>query len=92
MTEAEYIRDVLGIQSYRSVMRTYEETTPETKKGRPAVALPENWDEVMAQLQAKQITARKAMELTGLKKDKFYEFKKEYENQMLKENDDESKA
>ena len=61
-------------------------------KGRPAVALPENWDEVMAQLQAKQITARKAMELTGLKKDKFYEFKKEYENQMLKENDDESKA
>lgn len=92
MTEAEYIRDVLGIQSYRSVMRTYEETTPETKKGRPAVALPENWDEVMAQLQAKQITARKAMELTGLKKDKFYEFKKEYENQMLEENDDESKA
>lgn len=92
MTEAEYIRDVLGIQSYRSVMRTYEETTPETKKGRPAVALPENWDEVMAQLQAKQITARKAMELTGLKKDKFYEFKKEYENQMLKENNDESKA
>ena len=92
MTEAEYIRDVLGIQSYRSVMRTYEETTPETKKGRPAVALPENWDEVMAQLQAKQITARKAMELTGLKKDKFYEFKKVYENQMLKENDDESKA
>lgn len=89
MTEAEYIRDVLGIQSYRSVMRTYEETTPETKKGRPAVALPENWDEVMAQLQAKQITARKAMELTGLKKDKFYEFKKEYEHQMLKENDNE---
>lgn len=78
MTEAEYIRDVLGIQSYRSLMRTYEDTAPDTKKGRPAVALPENWDEVMAQLDSKKITAKKAMELTGLKKDKFYEFKKQY--------------
>lgn len=64
---------------------------PKTKQGRPAVALPENWDEVMIQLHSKKITAKKAMELTGLKKDKFYEFKKQYEQSEVEEDCDESK-
>lgn len=79
LTEAEYIRDVLGISSYRSLMRTYEVSAEDNKKGRPLIDLPPNWNDIMEQLMAKKITAKKAMELTGLKKDKFYEFKKQYE-------------
>ena len=40
--------------------------------GRPAVAYPDNWTEVYKAWQAGQITAKKAMEQTGLKRTSFY--------------------
>ncbi|MCR5664627.1 MAG: recombinase family protein [Oscillospiraceae bacterium] len=44
------------------------------KFGRREVALPANWKEVYASWRAGQITAKKAMERTGLKKSTFYRF------------------
>ena len=40
--------------------------------GRPKAQRPENWDEVIAEWKAGQITAAKAMELTGTKRTTFY--------------------
>ena len=40
--------------------------------GRPRIKLPENFDEVVGRWKAGEITAVKAMELTGLKKTTFY--------------------
>lgn len=42
------------------------------KFGRPAATYPENWLEVIAQWKAGEITATKAMELTGTKRTTFY--------------------
>jgi len=42
------------------------------KLGRPAAEKPDNWDEVIAQWQAKEITATKAMEILGMKRTTFY--------------------
>lgn len=49
------------------------------KLGRPEVGCPSNWKEVYGQWKDKKITAVKAMELTGLKKNTFYKLIKEYE-------------
>ena len=40
--------------------------------GRPPLQTPENWNEVYAQWQDGKITAKRAMELTGLKRSSFY--------------------
>ena len=40
--------------------------------GRPTVKVPANWDEVYAKWQTGEITAKKAMEMTGLKRTSFY--------------------
>lgn len=40
--------------------------------GRPAIARPDNWDTVIAQWRAGQITAREALRQTGLKSSSFY--------------------
>lgn len=40
--------------------------------GRPKAQKPENWDSVIEQMQAGEITATKAMELTGTKRTTFY--------------------
>lgn len=40
--------------------------------GRPAEALPENYEEIIFEWQAGKITAKKAMEQTGLKRTNFY--------------------
>ena len=40
--------------------------------GRPTVKVPANWDEVYAKWQAGEITAKKAMEITGMKRTSFY--------------------
>ena len=40
--------------------------------GRPPLQIPENWNEVYAQWQDGKITAKRAMELTGLKRSSFY--------------------
>ena len=42
------------------------------KFGRPAITFPENWDEVYAEWSAGKITAKRAMELTGIKRTSFY--------------------
>lgn len=41
--------------------------------GRPAAVKPENWDAVIADWQAGQITAREAMNLLGMKRTTFYQ-------------------
>lgn len=45
--------------------------------GRPKAQKPDNWDEVITKWQNGEITAVKAMELTGLKKTTFYKLAKE---------------
>lgn len=47
------------------------------KFGRPNSSLPENWDEIIDQWNKNEISAVKAMELTGLKKTTFYKLVKE---------------
>lgn len=42
--------------------------------GRPRTAKPDNWNEVIKQWRDGVITAKKAMELTGLKRSTFYQF------------------
>ncbi len=48
------------------------------KFGRPTIPFPSNWDEVYTKWTNKEITARKAMELTSLKPNTFYKLVKEY--------------
>lgn len=48
-------------------------------KGRPAITYPDNWKEVYDKWKVREITAVKAMELTGLKKNSFYNLVKKYE-------------
>lgn len=43
-------------------------------KGRKAIQRPNNWDEVYNQYMTRQITAKQAMELTGLKRNTFFKF------------------
>ena len=47
-----------------------------THFGRPKTPKPNNWDKVISSWKAGEITAVKAMELTGLKKGTFYNFVK----------------
>jgi len=49
-------------------------------KGRKAIEYPDNWKEVYDKWKVREITAVKAMELTGLKKNTFYKLIKEYED------------
>ncbi len=44
----------------------------DVKFGRPKIERPDNWNEVIRQWQCKEITAKKAMELLGMKKSTFY--------------------
>ena len=46
--------------------------------GRPAVEKPENWDEVYKKWKDGQITAVEGMRLSGLKKNTFYKFVREW--------------
>lgn len=48
-------------------------------KGRRGIGYPNNWEEVYDKWKVREITAVKAMELTGLKKNTFYKLIKEYE-------------
>ena len=43
-------------------------------KGRKEVARPENWNEVYKQWNSRELTANKAMEILGLKRNTFYKF------------------
>lgn len=46
------------------------------KFGRPKLQKPDNWEDVIADWQAGKITARKAMELTGIQRSTFYKMVK----------------
>lgn len=46
-------------------------------KGRKRVVLPDRWEEVYGHYKNRMITAKKAMELLGLKKNTFYNFTRE---------------
>ena len=46
------------------------------KLGRPAVAVPENWDDVYASWKNGEISAKEAMKRTGLKRTSFYKIAK----------------
>ena len=48
--------------------------------GRPKATKPDNWDSVIAQWNSGQITAKKAMELTGLKRSTFYKLLETHRN------------
>lgn len=50
------------------------------KFGRPLVEIPSNFEEIYKQWKNGEITATKAIELTGLKRNKFYDFAKIYDN------------
>lgn len=54
------------------------------KLGRPALVKPENWDEVYAEWKAGKITAKKAMQETGLKRASFYNLVKRLDKQAMK--------
>lgn len=59
------------------------------KLGRPTVEYPSNWTEVYTLWKSKEITAVKAMELLGLKKNTFYKLANEYKR---KDNDTKVKS
>lgn len=52
--------------------------------GRPKVAMPNNFEKIYKQWKNKEITGTKAIELTGLKRNKFYDFVKIYESEKLR--------
>ena len=72
--------EVLGTiaQQERETIKTRQAEGIKTAKargvsfGRPKASRPENWDSVMVQWHAGLITAKKAMELTGMKRTTFY--------------------
>lgn len=47
--------------------------------GRPRISYPENWETFYGMWKSGEITAKKAMELMGLKKDSFYRLVKKFE-------------
>lgn len=52
--------------------------------GRPTIQYPNNWEEVYTKWINKEITARKAMELTNLKTNTFYKLAKNYAEELNK--------
>ena len=52
--------------------------------GRPKVEIPTNFEEIYIKWKNREITGTKAIELTGLKRNKFYDFVKIYERKELK--------
>ncbi len=53
-------------------------------KGRKAIGYPANWNEVYPKWKQREMTARKAMELLGLKPNTFYKLVGEYTKTRLK--------
>ncbi len=54
------------------------------KFGRPKIEIPSNFEAIFRQWKNGEITATKGIELTGLKRNKFYDFAKIYESEVLK--------
>ncbi len=53
--------------------------------GRPAIDFPENWEEIYARWKSGEITAVKAMELTGTKRTSYYKLSAKYESKQAEE-------
>lgn len=53
--------------------------------GRPSIESPDNWDECYGKWKTGKITAKKAMEMTGLKKTSFYKLVNTYEHSYSNE-------
>lgn len=51
-------------------------------KGRKKIDYPDNWNEIYSKWKSREITAVKAMELTGLKKNTFYNLVKESKDEQ----------
>jgi len=60
-----------------AVKKALQEETGVKIFGRPKATKPDNWNEVIEQWNAKEITARKAMELLSLKPNSFYRLLKQ---------------
>ena len=54
------------------------------KFGRPKTEIPSNFEEIFKQWKNGEITATKGIELTGLRRNKFYDFVKIYEREEIK--------
>ena len=48
-------------------------------KGRKKIGFPPNWEEVYPKWKNREMTAKKAMEMLGLKRNTFYKLVKEFE-------------
>lgn len=53
--------------------------------GRPKIEVPSNFEEIYIKWRNKEITGTKAIELTGLKRNKYYDFVRKYERNKLTE-------
>ena len=60
-----------------------QETTAKTSSKRKRITFPENWSEVYPRWKNKEITAKEAMELLGLKQSTFYRLSKEYAEKSI---------
>lgn len=60
-----------------------QETTAKTSSKRKRITFPENWSEVYPRWKNKEITAKAAMELLGLKQSTFYRLSKEYAEKSI---------
>ena len=77
--------EVLGTiaqQERETIRKRQEEGIQSARKkgkkfGRPAIQKPDNWEQVHGEWMAGKITAKKAMEMTGLKRASFYKLAKE---------------
>lgn len=69
-------RDNIKLRQKEGIKLMKEQNRPH---GRPKIQRPSNFDEIYLAWRANNITAKKAMEKLGLKKDAFYKFVKEQE-------------
>ncbi len=54
------------------------------KFGRPKIKIPSNFEEIYKQWKNGAITATKGIELTGLKRNKFYDFAKIFDEKKVR--------
>ena len=71
------VLSTIAEQERETLRRRQAEGIAEAKRkgkrlGRPVMVVPKNWDTVYASWKAGEITAKKAMELTDIKKSSFY--------------------
>ena len=75
------VLSTIAEQERETLRRRQAEGIAEAKRkgkrlGRPAMVVPKNWETVYASGKAGEITAKKAMEMTGMKRSSFYKLVK----------------